>query len=84
MDGQTLSYSPQLFELAQRFKALSFGATALFASSNIMSCLEKCPYYHRKANLMLKNEFFKPNLNNTDRGMKIVSLNRARKKSLFF
>ena len=41
-------YTPP-FEVAQRFKAVNIGAIALFASKNIMSCLEKCPYNHRKA-----------------------------------
>ena len=38
----------RLFELAQIFKAVNIDAIALFASRNIMSCLEKCPYNHRK------------------------------------
>ena len=42
-------YCTPPFEVAQRFKAVNIGAIALFASRNIMSCLEKCPYNHRKA-----------------------------------
>ena len=40
--------STRLNELAQIFKAVSISAMALFASRNIMSSLEKCPYNHRK------------------------------------
>ena len=45
---QGKDYTPPS-EVAQRFKVVNIGAIALFASKNIMLCLEKCPYNHRKA-----------------------------------